>query len=189
MSPYNAFRYSIYDIPYEIVEYPVDFKERDQEYYRQKLGLEPDWIHVVNVGLFTPRKNQSYIFDIAKKVQGKKIKFHFIGNQAGNFQDYWEPLMKEKPDNCVVWGERNDVYDFLQASDLFFFASKGDKNNKELNPIAIKEALEFRIPMMMHNLDVYCGKYDIYDNIHYLSGDLNTDTKKLLEIFNMESMD
>ena len=189
VSPYNAFRYSIYDIPYEIVEYPVDFKERDQEYYRQKLGLEPDWIHVVNVGLFTPRKNQSYIFDIAKKVQGKKIKFHFIGNQAGNFQDYWEPLMKEKPDNCVVWGERNDVYDFLQASDLFFFASKGDKNNKELNPIAIKEALEFRIPMMMHNLDVYCGKYDIYDNIHYLSGDLNTDTKKLLEIFNMESMD
>lgn len=189
VSPYNAFRYSIYDIPYEIVEYPVDFKERDQEYYRQKLGLEPDWIHVVNVGLFTPRKNQSYIFDIAKKVQGKKIKFHFIGNQAGNFQDYWEPLMKDKPDNCVVWGERNDVYDFLQASDLFFFASKGDKNNKELNPIAIKEALEFRIPMMMHNLDVYCGKYDIYDNIHYLSGDLNTDTKKLLEIFNMESMD
>lgn len=189
VSPYNAFRYSIYDIPYEIVEYPVDFKEREQEYYRQKLGLEPDWIHVVNVGLFTPRKNQSYIFDIAKKVQGKKIKFHFIGNQAGNFQDYWEPLMKDKPDNCVVWGERNDVYDFLQASDLFFFASKGDKNNKELNPIAIKEALEFRIPMMMHNLDVYCGKYDIYDNIHYLSGDLNTDTKKLLEIFNMESMD
>lgn len=189
VSPYNAFRYSIYDIPYEIVEYPVDFKERDQEYYRQKLGLEPDWIHVVNVGLFTPRKNQSYIFDIAKKVQGKKIKFHFIGNQAGNFQDYWEPLMKDKPDNCVVWGERNDVYDFLQASDLFFFASKGDKNNKELNPIAIKEALEFKIPMMMHNLDVYCGKYDIYDNIHYLSGDLNTDTKKLLEIFNMESMD
>lgn len=189
VSPFNAFRYSVYDIPYEIVEYPVDFKDRDQNYYKEKLGLEPDWLHVVNVGLFTPRKNQAYIFDMAKKLKGKKIKFHFIGNQAGNFQDYWEPLMKDKPDNCVVWGERNDVYDFLQASDLFFFASKGDKNNKELNPIAIKEALEFKIPMLMYNLDVYCGKYDMYDNIHYLTGDLTKDTNKLLEIFNMESMD
>jgi FkbM family methyltransferase len=189
VSPFNAFRYSVYDIPYEIVEYPVDFKDRDQQYYKEKLGLEPDWLHVVNVGLFTPRKNQAYIFEIAKKLKGRKIKFHFIGNQAGNFQDYWEPLMNDKPENCVVWGERNDVYDFLQASDLFFFASKGDKNNKELNPIAIKEALEFKIPMLMHNLDVYCGKYDIYDNIHYLSGDIETDTNKLLEIFNMESME
>jgi FkbM family methyltransferase len=189
VSPFNAFRYSVYDIPYEIVEYPVDFKERNQEYYKQKLGLESDWLHVVNVGLFTPRKNQAYIFEMAKKLKGKKIKFHFLGNQAGNFQDYWQPLMADKPDNCVVWGERNDVYDFLQASDLFFFASKGDKNNKELNPIAIKEALEFKVPMLMYNLDVYCGKYDMYDNIHYLTGDITQDTNKLLEIFNMETME
>jgi hypothetical protein len=27
---------------------------------------------------------------------------------------------------------------FIEASDLFFFPSKGDKDNKELNPIALK---------------------------------------------------
>jgi len=188
VSPFNGFRYSVYDIPYEIVEYPVDFKLRDQEYFKEKLGLESDWKHVVNVGLFTARKNQGYIFEIAERLKDEKIKFHFIGNQAGNFKDYWEPLMNNKPENCVVWGERDDVYDFLQASDLFFFASKGDKNNKELNPIAIKEALEFKVPMLMYNLDVYCGKYDMYDNIHYLSGDIELDTQKLLQVLNTEKV-
>jgi hypothetical protein len=28
---------------------------------------------------------------------------------------------------------------FIEASDCFFFPSKGDKDNKELNPIALKE--------------------------------------------------
>ena len=42
-------------------------------------------------------------------------KFHFIGNQAPNFKNYWEPLMYNKPNNCIVWGERDDVYKFYQA--------------------------------------------------------------------------
>jgi FkbM family methyltransferase len=88
----------------------------------------------------------------------------------------------------MVWGERNDVYDFLESSDLFLFTSKGEKNNKELNPIAIKEALEYQIPMMMYNLDVYCGKYDKYENITYLTGDIDTDINNLKKILNMDSM-
>jgi len=188
VSAFNAFRYSMYDIPYDIVEYPVDIKEKKSNFFKQKLGLESDWKHVVNVGLFTPRKNQQYLFEIAHRLKDYKIKFHFLGNQAGNFQDYWQPLMDNKPNNCVVWGERNDVYDFLEASDLFFFASKGDRNNKELNPIAIKEALEYQMPMMMHNLDVYCGKYDDYENITFLTGDINIDSKNLLNIFNMKEL-
>lgn len=186
VSAFNAFRYSMYDIPYEIVEYPVDIKEKRTKEMRQKLGFNPDWKHVVNVGLFTPRKNQKYLFEIAEYLKDYKIKFHFLGNQAGNFQDYWQPLMDNKPENCVIWGEKDNVYDYLEASDVFFFASKGDRNNKELNPIAIKEALEYEMPMMMFNLDVYCGKYDDFENITFLSGNLQEDSKKLLQIFNME---
>ena len=186
VSAFNAFRYSMYDIPYDIVEYPVDVKVKRTEEMKRKLGLESDWKHVVNVGLFTPRKNQKYLFEIAERLKDYKIKFHFLGNQAGNFQDYWQPLMDNKPENCVIWGERNDVYDFLEASDLFFFASKGDRNNKELNPIAIKEALEYQMPMMMFDLDVYCGKYSDYENITFLTGDINVDSTNLIKIFNME---
>ena len=28
------------------------------------------------------------------------IQFHFVGNLASNFASYWEPLMKDKPENC-----------------------------------------------------------------------------------------
>ena len=188
VSAFSAFKYSSYDIPYEIVEYPVDFKAAKKRELQNKLHFDPSYKHVVNVGLFTPRKNQAYIFELAKHLLDYKIVFHFLGNLAGNFKDYWEPLIMSKPSNCMVWGERSDVYDFLEASDLFLFTSKGDKNNKELNPIAIKEALEYKIPMMMYNLDVYCGKYDKYENITYLTGDIDTDINNLKKILNMDSM-
>lgn len=185
VSAYNAFKYINLEIPFEIIEYPVEPKIKNRESCRKKLNFDEDYKHVLNVGLFTQRKNQSYLFEIAKKLQDYKIKFHFLGNQADNFKYYWEPLMKNKPDNCLVWGERTDVQDFIQASDLFFFASKGDRNNKELNPIAIKEALEYDVPMMMFNLDVYCGKYDKNPNITFLTGDLDEDCNLLLKHFKL----
>ena len=188
VSAFSAFKYSSYDIPYEIVEYPVDFKAAKKRELQNKLHFDPSYKHVVNVGLFTPRKNQAYIFELAKHLLDYKIVFHFLGNLAGNFKDYWEPLVMSKPSNCMVWGERSDVYDFLESSDLFLFTSKGEKNNKELNPIAIKEALEYQIPMMMYNLDVYCGKYDKYENITYLTGDIDTDINNLKKILNMDSI-
>ena len=188
VSAFNAFRYANFDIPFEVIEYPVNFKDKNP-YAKDKLGLDKSWKHIVNVGLFTPRKNQKYAFDLAKKLEKYKIKFHFLGNQADNFAGYWKPLMADKPDNCVVWGERADVLDFLEASDLFLFTSSGDKNNKELNPIAIKEALEYKMPMMMFNLDVYCGKYDDYENITFLSGDLDRDALEIIKIFELENMD
>ena len=186
VSPYNAFKYINSEIPYEIIEYPVEQKIPNRDECRQKLGFDNDWKHVINVGLFTPRKNQKYLFEIAEKLKEYKIKFHFVGNQADNFRFYWEPLMNNIPSNCKVWGERSDVEDFIQAADLSFFASKGDKNNKELNPIAIKEVLEYNIPMMLFNLDVYCGKYNNNTNINYLTGDLDRDAQALVEFFKLE---
>jgi len=184
VSAFNAFRYSMYDIPYSIIEYPVDIKSKPQKKYQTKLNFNSDWKHIINVGLFTPRKNQKYLFEIAEKLKNYKIKFHFIGNQADNFKFYWEPLINSKPKNCVLWNERSNVNEFLMASDLFFFPSKGDRDNKELNPISIKEALEYNMPMMMYDLDVYCGKYNNEDNITFLTGDVDKDCKNILELLN-----
>ena len=179
VSIFNALRYSVFDVPYEVIEYPIDIKNKDRKGALKRLGLDPDWKHVVNVGLFTPRKNQKYLFEIAERLKNEKIKFHFIGNQADNFKWYWEPLLNSKPDNCVIWGERSDVDDFLQAADVFFFASKGGKTDKELNPIAIKEAIEYEMPLFMFNLDVYCGKYDDNSNIKMLNGNIDDDSSLL----------
>ena len=119
VSVFNAIQYSMFDVPYEVIEYPIENREKRKELLQEKLGLDKSYKHVVNVGLFTERKNQKYIFEIARKLENAKIKFHFIGNQADNFKSYWEPLMNNKPENCIVWGEKDNVSEFLESSDLF----------------------------------------------------------------------
>jgi glycosyltransferase involved in cell wall biosynthesis len=183
VSPYNMMKYDHLDIPQEVIEYPINSKVQDKRTYREKLGLEHNFKHLVIIGLFTPRKNQKYAFEIAEILKDYNIKFHFLGNQAGNFEHYWKPLMDKKPENCVVWGERADTEDFIQASDLFFFPSKGDRGNKELNPIVIKEAAEYKeLPKLIFNLDVYLNRWNNYEDFHYLTGNLKEDAQKILEL-------
>ena len=107
-------------------EYPIEEYKFDKEEAKKELGLDSTYKHVLMVGLFAPGKNQAEIFAIARQLEKYKIKFHFVGNQAGNFEHYWLPLMKHKPENCIVWGERNDVDTFYAACDMFYFSSKLD---------------------------------------------------------------
>ena len=190
VSSYNSFQYITLNVPTEVIEYPIDKKVRNKVQRQQQLGLDPEYKHFVTVGLFTPRKNQAYAFQLAERLKNHKVKFHFLGNQAGNFANYWKPLMANKPDNCVVWGERNDVSEFLEACDVFFFPSKGDRGNKELNPIAIKEAMEYDdLIKVMYNLDVYCNKYNDEENMVYLTGDLGSDTTNIIKKLNLDVLD
>lgn len=176
-----------YDIPYEIIEYPIEKKERpNRNDALQELGLDPEYVHILNVGLFTPRKNQSEIFEIARLLENYKVKFHFVGNQADNFKFYWGPLMKNVPKNCLIWGERSDVDRFYQAMDLFLFTSQGNDTDKETNPIVIKEAISWQMPIMMYNLPVYCGIYDHTPNILWLKNNKKDDANIIKTIFDLK---
>ena len=188
VSPYNAIKYSHLDVPIEIIEYPVDKKVQNKQDAIAKLGLDPSYKHIVIVGLFTQRKNQGYAFELCKHLSDYKIQFHFIGNMADNFKSYWQPLIDEKAtnpklDNCIIHGERSDTDIFYQASDLFLFPSKGDRGNKELNPIVIKEALEYSLlPKLMFNLDVYLNRYNGMGGINFLCGNINIDAPKIIDM-------
>ena len=183
VSPYTALKYKDFKVPTSVIEYPIDKLQRDKRASREKLGLEHDYKHISIIGLFTPRKNQKYAFELAERLKEYKVKFHFLGNQAENFQNYWKPLMSNKPENCIVWGERADTDEFLRASDLFLFPSKGDRNNKELNPIVIKESMQYDdLPKLLYNLDVYLNRYNNEHNFNYLVSDLDEDAKKIIEI-------
>ena len=94
--------------------------------------------------------------------------FHFVGNQAGNFEHYWKPLMENKPANCKIWGERNDVSNFLSACDIFYFSSVF-----ELNPLVVKEALSWKMPVLMYNLETYMGAYSNKNEITFLDPQKN----------------
>ena len=184
VSPFSAECFKDFGVPFDIIEYPIDDKEPNKILSQQQLGLDPEWKHIVNIGLFTPGKNQGYAFEIARLLEDHKIKFHFVGNQAGNFEDYWSPIMETKPNNCVVWGEREDVDTFLQASDIHLFTS-----NMELNPLSIKESLEYGIPTFIFNLHTYMNKYNDFENITFLTGDKLKDANLVLETLGLPKIE
>jgi autotransporter strand-loop-strand O-heptosyltransferase len=56
-----------------------------------------------------------------------------------------------------VWGERDDVYKFLIACDVFMLNSKW-----ECNPLSIREAINYGCKIITRNLPQYCGMFDDY---------------------------
>jgi autotransporter strand-loop-strand O-heptosyltransferase len=181
VSPYSEKEYSIFNIPSALIEYPIEKLEKNKSQSIKQLKFDPDYFHVLNVGLFTRDKNQGYLFDIANKLKDYKIHFHFIGNQAENFSDYWKPLMENKLDNCFVYGERSDVDIFYQASDVLVHSSI-----LELNPLAVKEATSYDLPVFLFNLDSYLNMYDSYKNVKYMTKDVDKDAQMILDNFNIK---
>lgn len=174
VSKWSEKMYKDLGVDYEVIEYPIDKKEKSN-----LLNFDSEYKHILNVGLFTPGKNQGYAFKLAKELESEKIIFHFVGNCAPNFEEYWKPLLENKPDNCHIWGEREDVDSFIQSSDLFLFTSIF-----ELNPLVIKESLCYDIPILMFNLETYLGVYNNEKSIHFLNGNLENDKNLLLKILN-----
>ncbi len=157
----------IKEVPKVLVEYPIEYKSRpDRETALSELGLDPNKKHVLHVGLFTPRKNQAEFFEYARSMP--EYEFHSVGNQAGNFAYYWEPLMVNKPKNVTWHGERKDVDRFYKAMDLFLFTSRGSDNDKETMPLVIREAISWNMPIMIYNLSVYLNYFNKFGNIKYL---------------------
>jgi len=178
ISEYQREEFLKLNIPITLVESDIEYKERpDRKTALEKFGLDPNIKHILNVGLFTPRKNQAEIFDYARRMLDQPVQFHFVGNQADNFKDYWNPLLINKPSNVKIWGERSDVDSFYSCMDLFLFTSRGTGNDKETSPLVIREALGHRIPLLIYNLPVYTGMYDKYESIEYL--DFNNKNYKI----------
>lgn len=152
---------------YHTIEYPIENRLPSfmQKVHAKKiLGFNLFKKNVINVGLWTPGKNQGEGLEIAR--QYPDIMFHFIGNQAENFKSYWEPLMGNVPNNVQIWGERDDIDTFMQAADVFMFNSIN-----ECSPIVLREAISFGLPIIARNLPTYAGMYDKY--LQPIDTDLN----------------
>lgn len=173
----QVFQSQISNIPCQVWEYPIVEQEYDTQIFKDKLNFDTSKKHVLNVGLFTPGKNQSELVELARMCQVKNlpIEFHFVGNQAINFRDYWLPIMQQLPSNCTIHGERNNVDDYYKASDVFYFPSL-----MELNPISIKEAKSFRLPVFLKKLPTY--SHDLVNNNFVISSDVNENIQLLCRI-------
>jgi autotransporter strand-loop-strand O-heptosyltransferase len=120
-----------------------------------ELGIDVSKPQVVNVGLWTEGKNQKEAVELARQMPD--VEFHFIGNQAINFKEYWKPIMETLPSNCNIWGERDDIWKFLLIADVFMFNS-----TFECNPIVIREAIGYGCKILARDLPQYCGMFDNY---------------------------
>ena len=144
---------------------------------REELGLDMFKTHVLNVGLWTSGKNQGEGVEVARELieSNPDIQFHFIGNQAPNFEDYWGPIMNNLPSNVKVWGERNDVEKFMMACDVLMFNSTW-----ECNPLVVRESINYGMKILTRDLPQYMGMFDGY--ITPIEGDVKNISKQLVEL-------
>lgn len=159
-SPYHVKTFEHIKTKKELIMYPLEINHFCHEEYKlalEKLKFDENKKNVLSVGLWCDNKNQAKVFEIAE--QYPDYDFHIVGNQAENFSDYWKPLMKRVPKNVKVWGERQDVKDFMILSDIFLFPSK-----QECNPIVLREAISHELTIYANNLPQYCGIYDDFIN-------------------------
>jgi autotransporter strand-loop-strand O-heptosyltransferase len=167
-TPYHESIFKDMDAQFSTIVFPIENNlptPQDKLDAKKKLSLDANVKHILNVGLWTNGKNQGEGLEIARKYP--HMQFHFVGNQAGNFQSYWQPLMKDVPPNVTIWGERNDVDTFMKAADVFMFNSL-----IELNPIVLCEAISYNLPIVARNLAQYGSMYEDY--LYPIDVDLNT---------------
>jgi FkbM family methyltransferase len=189
ISQWQIDKFKDYDIPITLLESDIEYKTKTQNQREEgllKLGLDPKKKHVLNVGLWTSRKNQAEVLEYAKELERyPDIEFHFVGNQAPNFEHYWGPLIHNLPSNVQVWGERSDVNSFYECMDLFLFTSRGTNGDMETSPLVLREATGHQMPILMYNLPVYLNYYDKFPNIKYLT-EFKTNINKILTSLNMQ---
>lgn len=170
-TPFHENVYAEMDSKYFTIQYPIEEKKVTAEMRleaKKKVGFSLDRKTALQVGLWTPQKNQKETIAVARKYP--EIDFVVAGNMASNFQFYWEELIKDLPSNFKALGERNDIDTLLQAADIFIFPS-----TNECSPLSIRHAIEVGLPIVANNLPSYEGTLDKY--IKPLQTDLNTITR------------
>jgi autotransporter strand-loop-strand O-heptosyltransferase len=143
-----------------LIEIDIEKKTRpNREKTLKSLGLDPDKMHVLQVGLFSINKNQKFTFEVANQFINSNVQFHFVGNEC--YID--ECGLNKNLYNCRVWGERSDVDLFMSCMDLFVMPSY-----EELNPIALKEALSWDMKCFVSDILTIRDQYKNNDNVVFI---------------------
>lgn len=169
VSPFQVKMLQSLGVPSEIIQYDVpELDKNDRNFLITKLNLDPNKKHIFQFGIFSPRKNQKETIEIAKLMINDPVQFHFIGNTADSYSYYWKPLLDNLPSNCKYWGEHKDVQQFYSVADMVIFPSIELIDDKETNPLVIKETIKYNIPLLLKNTPVYLGMYPEDSKVTYM---------------------
>lgn len=136
---------------------------------KSSLGFDEKDFVFLSVGLWTPRKNQKEVVEIANRfIDSPNIRFVIVGGLADNFKDYWQPIVDDLPPNCTVYGESDRVDDFYRMADALLFLSDNKGGDKETSPLVIREAISCGLPVFLRDHAVYMAQYDKFELVDYL---------------------
>ena len=186
VSPWQVKNFMELGIPVEILEHEIIPGERNRTGLT-KLGLDPSRKHVVQVGLFSSRKNQAETIKLARIMPD--VDFHFVGNQTDNYSHYWKPLVENLPSNCRIWGERSDVDTFYSCMDCVIFPSRGEYGDRETNPLVIRESIAWGVPLFVRDMDFYMGMYSESATVRFMHDDQVKNAEELRNFIKIENID
>ncbi len=153
---------------------PVTHEEKLK--LRKELNLPLNGFIVVGSGQIQRRKGIDDFVETAERL--KDVFFVWLGGFSfGRLMDGYErykKIVENPPNNLLFTGivSREEVARYLKASDLFFLPSF-----HELFPMAVLEAVNCGLPILLRELDIYEEIY--FDN--YLSGNDTNEFVKRIE--------
>ena len=154
------------------------FNKEIRKEYREKNGLSDKFV-VGHVGRFNEQKNHTFLLDIFAEIL--KIKENAVLLLIGEGELYDEVKQKAKvlgiSENVVFYGKTSEVYNLMQAMDVFVFPSLF-----EGLPVAGVEAQAADLPFFMS--DTITKELQMTDHCVYLP---LQDSKKWAETVCAES--
>lgn len=185
VSPWQIKNFLELNIPIEIIQHELKPGIRNRESGLKQLNLDPNVKHVLQVGLFSVRKNQIETVELARRMPD--VQFHFVGSLTDNYSSYWQPILDELPKNCKVWGERPDPETFYSCMDLVVFPSRGNYGDRETNPLVIRESISWKIPLLVRDLPFYLGMYQESENVKFMKDEFDGNIKIIRNLLNMNN--
>ena len=104
-------------------KYTFNIEERKK--VRRELSLPEDMLVLGTVGRLTPPKNPHEIIRICENLKKNGLNFVFLWYGTGELKEEIEKEISNKGLNDIIWlcGTRPDIYNVLQAMDIFIFPS------------------------------------------------------------------
>lgn len=91
---------------------------------RKELGIKKDDFVLLNVGRFVDQKNHKYLIEIFAELQKKENDAKLVLVGSGEKKNELEKIIEEKKiTNVIFLGNRNDVSEIMQASDVLVMPS------------------------------------------------------------------
>ena len=144
---------------YHLVYNSVDTSKFIEKYDQQESGefCDDGWINVLQVGRFTPVKNQLFTVEIAKelKARGKRIRILCAGNMGGDYENAVAAKIKEYGlgEHMLLLGVRKDIDVLMRKSAAFLLPSL-----YEGMPLVLIEAQAAGLPCV--TADTYSREVD-----------------------------